>query len=55
MSERAKCVFAWVILIAVCLIYFGGGYYFGVIDRPRRHPGPADSGDARADGATGAR
>lgn len=40
MSERAKRIFAWILFVAVFLIYFGGGYYFGVIDRPRRHRAP---------------
>lgn len=42
MSERAKRIFVWILFIAVFVIYFGGGYYFGVIDRPRRHPVPVD-------------
>ena len=40
MSDRAKRRLAWILFVAVFLIYFGGGYYFGVIDRPRRHPAP---------------
>lgn len=40
MSERANRIFAWILFIAVFVIYFGGGYYFGVIDRPARHPAP---------------
>ena len=42
MSERAKRIFAWILFVAVSVIYFGGGYYFGVIDRPRRYPAPID-------------
>lgn len=42
MSERAKRIFAWILFVAVFIIYFGGGYYFGVIDRPRRHAAPVD-------------
>lgn len=42
MSVCAKRIFAWILFVAVLLIYFGSGYYFGVIDRPRRHRAPVD-------------
>lgn len=42
MSERAKRIFAWFLCVAVLLTYSGGGYYFGVIDRPRRYPVPTN-------------
>lgn len=42
MTERAKRNFVWILFAAMFVVYFGGGYYFGVIDRPRRHP-PVDA------------
>lgn len=43
MSERAKRIFAWILFVTAFVIYFGGGYYFGVVDRPRRYPAPVGS------------
>lgn len=44
MSERAQRVLTWIFFVVVFVVYFGGGYYFGVIDRPRRHPLPVEAG-----------
>ena len=38
MSERTQRILVWSSFVVVFVVYFGGGYYFGVIDRPRRHP-----------------
>lgn len=40
MSARSQRILLWIFFIVVFAVYFGGGYYFGVIDRPRRHPAP---------------
>jgi len=45
MPERSKRLLVWILCVAVVVIYFGGGYYFGVIDRPRREPASDSRGD----------
>lgn len=40
MSERAKRIVAWILFVVVFVVYFSGAYYFGVVDRPARHPAP---------------
>jgi hypothetical protein len=47
MSERTQRILAWIVFVVVFVVYFGGGYYFGVIDRPRRHPVPVVGGSSR--------
>jgi hypothetical protein len=38
MSERARRILSILFVVVVFVSYFGCGYYFGVVDRPRRHP-----------------
>jgi len=39
MSERRKRLLAYLFIVAVCVSYFGCGYYFGVT-RPAGPPAP---------------
>ena len=38
MSERTRRILSILLIFVMCVSYFGCGYYFGVVDRPRRHP-----------------
>lgn len=38
MPERTRRILSIVFILVVLISYAACGYYFGVVDRPRRHP-----------------